>query len=86
MLEALLAGEESTDLLLDLLDDPPERDELERLLFALADRRWVRGHRRRFNGLELVADPRKRRPRSPAWWWELLPAGRAEAERRAGGR
>ncbi len=48
-------------------------------LGALADRGWVRGHRRRFHGLELAADPAVRRPQSPAWWWELTALGRAQA-------
>ena len=87
LLDLVRDGEQSTDLLLDALgDDAPDREELERRLLGMADRRWVRGHRRRFNGMELAADPCKRRAQSQAWWWELLPAGREEAERRAGGR
>jgi hypothetical protein len=78
LLALLAEGERSTDQLL----QTPEgralgRDALEGALFALADRGLLRGHRRRFHGLELAADPAVRRPQAPAWWWELTPKGRA---------
>jgi len=80
LLALLAEGERSTDQLL----QTPEgsalgRDALEGALFALADRGLVRGHRRRFHGLELAADPAVRRPQAPAWWWEVTAKGRAGA-------
>jgi hypothetical protein len=80
LLALLEAGEQSTDQVL----QTPEgrelgRERAEAALGALADRGWVRGHRRRFHGLELAADPAVRRPQSPAWWWELTALGRAQA-------
>jgi hypothetical protein len=81
LLALLRDGEASTDLLL----LTPEgralgRDRAEAALTALADRGWVRGHRRRFHGLELAADRAVRRPQAPAWWWELTALGRGAVE------
>ncbi len=83
LLALLEHGEQSTNQLL----ETPEgralgRDRAEAALTGLADRGWVRGHRRRFHGLELAADRAVRRPQAPAWWWELTALGR---ERTGGG-
>jgi hypothetical protein len=80
LLALLEAGEQSTDqLLLTPEGGALGRERAEAALDALAGRGWVRGHRRRFHGLELAADPAVRRPQGPAWWWELTALGRAQA-------
>ena len=82
LLRLLRDGEASTDLLLGTPEGRERgRDALEAAPFALADRGLVRGHRRRFHGLELAPDPALRRPQGAAWWWELTPSGRAEADK-----
>ncbi len=70
LLELLLMGDESTELLLDMLAfeapaGPPSRKRVEQVLADLAQRGWVDRSWLDINGMEDVADAQRRCPLPP---------------------